>query len=525
VLVTSRRSTFSAHLGARTFPLKVLPRAESLALLRAHVHGQPFGADEEEALDAICAELGDLPLAVHLAGSFLARYRNVVTPAAYLAQLRDQTLLGHKSLQGYGAQNSPTGHDLHVGRTFALSWDRLDPTDPVDVIGRSLLQHAAFLAPGEPIPHVLLVAPIELPQDEADAMLIVQDALHRLLSLGLLDALESDVYTIHRLVTAFVQQVGGDSERARIAIEQILLTTAQHVNHSGNPARLLPLQSHLRAITDAARKREDVFAARLCNELSYHLQEVGDYRNARRYCEQALIIFEKRLGQEHLFTARCLNDLAEILRNEGAYDEARPLYERALTICEKQGGPDHPLTTTTSNNLALLLFAQQNYAEARPLLEHALVRSEKQLGSDDPDIVTNLNNLAELLRAQEDYAGARPLFERALAICEEHFEPDHPDTARALNNLANLLLDQKDYAEARLLYERALGIWERQRVPDHPNMARSLNNLATLLHTQGAYTEARPLYERALVICEFRLGPDHPFSQLVRDNLQSLPES
>ena len=130
-----------------------------------------------------------------------------------------------------------------------------------------------------------------------------------------------------------------------------------------------------------------------------------------------------------------------------------------------------------------------------------------------------------LLRGLGDRVVALEQVERALAICEKQLESDHPYTARALNNLANLLLDQKNYAEARLLYERALGILEKQRVPDHPNMARSLNNLATLLHTQGAYTEARPLYERALVICESRLGPDHPFSQLVRDNLQGLPES
>lgn len=152
VLVTSRRSAFSAHLGVRAFPLDVLPQAESLALLHALAHEQPYEADDAEALDAICSELGDLPLALHLAGSFLACYRDTTTPAAYLTELRDQALLEHESLQGDGAETSPTNHELHVGKTFALSWDRLDRADMVDTMARDLLLRAACLAPGEPIP-------------------------------------------------------------------------------------------------------------------------------------------------------------------------------------------------------------------------------------------------------------------------------------------------------------------------------------------------------------------------------------
>jgi NB-ARC domain len=112
VLVTSRHSTFSAYLGVRTLPLDVLQRAESLALLRALDHGQPFEAADAETLDAICAELGDLPLALHLAGSFLACYRHTITPVTYLAQLRSRALLEHPSLPRQsrrGARGAPAG--------------------------------------------------------------------------------------------------------------------------------------------------------------------------------------------------------------------------------------------------------------------------------------------------------------------------------------------------------------------------------------------------------------------------------
>lgn len=125
LLVTSRRADWELMLGVQTLPLDVLNRAESIALLRNH-----YPDADDAILDAIAEELGDLPLALHLAGSYLARYRRTISPAKYLEQLRDPALLQHRSLKG--REYSPTGHVQNVYRTIALSYDQLDPTDPVD---------------------------------------------------------------------------------------------------------------------------------------------------------------------------------------------------------------------------------------------------------------------------------------------------------------------------------------------------------------------------------------------------------
>jgi tetratricopeptide (TPR) repeat protein len=565
VLVTSRRSTFSAHLGVRTLPLGVLSRADSLALLRALAHEQPFEDADEPALDAICAELGDLPLALHLAGSFLARYRSVVTPATYLAQLRSPALLDHPSLKGHGAESSPTGHVLHVGKTFALSWERLDREHTVDALARDLLQRAACLAPGEPIPEGLLLATLGRPEADLEVMLARADALRRLHDLGLLEKPEPGTCRIHLLVTDFAQQTDGDHTAARAAVEKALLDEASSVNESGYPARLLPWQPHLHAVTDAARAREDKLAASLCNALGYHLRAIGDYPSARPYWDRALALHEKLFGPEHPNTAVSLYNLARLLQDQGALAEARPLIERALAIKERQLGPEHPTTAASLNNLARLLQDQGDFAAARPLYERVLVISEKRLGPEHPGTAASLNNLAGLLRDQGALAEARPLYERALAIREKRLGPEHPDTAQSLNNLAGLLADQEGLAEARALAERALAIYEKQLGPEHPDTAASLNNLGMLiqdqralaeviafferafaiyeqlgpehpdtalnlsnlakaLQDQGIFDEARSLYERALAISEARLGPEHPSIQIIRDNLQRLPK-
>ncbi|GAB4212765.1 MAG: hypothetical protein OHK0022_49040 [Roseiflexaceae bacterium] len=139
VLVTSRRATWSATLGVTAQPLDVLPLAESVALLRKHCPA----LDEADAAQ-IAEELGRLPLALHLAGSFLARYRTI-TPAGYLAKLRSPALLDHPSLQGRGVATMPTEREPNVSRVFALSFERLNPHDRTDILARQLLARAACI--------------------------------------------------------------------------------------------------------------------------------------------------------------------------------------------------------------------------------------------------------------------------------------------------------------------------------------------------------------------------------------------
>jgi tetratricopeptide (TPR) repeat protein len=521
VLVTSRRSTLSAHLGVLALPLDVLARAESLALLRALAHEQPFAADDEDALDAICAELGDLPLALHLAGSFLACYRDTTTPAAYPAELRDQALLEHESLQGDGTESSPTHHELHVRKTFAMSWDRLDPEGTVDAMARDLLLRAACLAPGEPIPHALLVATLGEPEDDRAARTQAK-ALRRLLDLGLLDKPKPDTYRIHRLVSAFAQQTDGDHTAARAAVEEALLGEAHRVNDSGYPAHLLPWQPHLRAVTDIARAREDEQAADLCNQFGGHLHDIGNYHEARIYYERGLAICEKLFGPEHLDTARHLNSLGLLLWDQDAPHEARSLFERILAIHERQLEPEYVNIATSMDNLALALQDLEDYAEARALHERALAIRESHCGAEHEDTGASLNNLANLLREQGDLSEARLLFERALAIAEIALGAEHPVTAKSLGNLAKLLSDQGDFIAARPLLERALATLEKQLGPEHPHTGTALDSLAKVLAAQEAYEEARALYERALTICEKQLGPDHPDIATTLNNLARL---
>jgi len=478
VLVTSRRRQWDRSLGVQPVPLTTLPRPVSIELLLK------FRADvlaDDPSLAAIAAELGDLPLALHLAGSFLERYAGAPggDPATYLEALRQGGLLQHPSLQGKFAGRSPTSHEAHVGRTFALSIERLKPEDETDALALALLARAAWFAPGEPIPRDLLLKTVKLDAGDSEVRLRAEDALGRLTALGLLEAGKAGGLVMHRLVAELARN-SGDGEEAPNAVEESLLGEAARLNGAGYPAPLLAWQPHLRAVVEKARRREDKRAALLCNELGSHLWMIGDYAGARPCWERALAIREKVLGAEHPVTATSLNNLGLLLKSQGDLSGARLYYDRALAIFEKVLGAEHPYTATSLNCLGLLL------------------------------------------KSQGDLSGARPYYERALALLEKFLGAEHPDTARSLSNLGVLFRSQGDLARARSYSERALAIREKALGAEHPATASSLNNLGALLDSQGDLSGARPYYERALAIFEARLGPNHPDTKIARRILEAL---
>jgi tetratricopeptide (TPR) repeat protein len=518
VLVTSRRARWDRALGIKAVALPTLPRERSVELLRR------FRPDADDVvLSRIAAELGDLPLALHLAGSFLDRFSQAFfgQPTAYLESLQKGGLLEHPSLQGKFSEALPTEHEVHVGRTFALSIERLNSEDGADALALALLARAAFFAPGEAIPRDLLLKTMALEDDEKVSFQ-VEDALGRLVALGLLESGAAGALVMHRLVAEFARDSG---EEVRNAVEKGLLAEAKRLNKAGIPGPLLAWQPHLRAITESAQSREDTIAAVLCNMLGYHLRMIGDYPGARPYYERALAIWEKVLGAEHRDTTTSLNNLGVLLQSQGDLAGARPYYERALEIWERVLGVEHPDTATSLNNLGGLLDSQGDFAGARPYYERALEIREKVLGAEHPNTATSLNNLGGLLQSRGDFAGTRLYYERALEIREKVLGAEHPDTAQSLNNIGFLLQSQGDLAGAHLYLERALTIHEKVLGAEHPDTATSLNNLGGLLDSQGDFAGARLYYEWALSIREKVLGAEHPDTALSLNNLGGLLQS
>jgi len=519
VLVTSRRGTWDAPLGVEVVSLIELRTDESVALLHRYLDVIPA---DEETLKAIADEVGHLPLALHLAGSYLARYKYDVSPAEYLSQLRSATLIEHPSFE-VATSISPTRYQLSLARTFTVSYQQLREADSRDGLALTILAIVACLAPGEPIPRDLVLQAATAARAERIRSEHYADAVWRLVELGLLEQGVEGALRMHRLLVAFVRQVGAEST-ACASVQQVLLERAKQVNRLGYPAALQSLRTHLRTVTDRAQRQGSELAADLSNELGYHLSHSGDYAGARLQYERALAISEQVFGPEHPRTAASLNNLGSLAQLQGDYASSHDYFERALVIRENTLGPEHSDTATVLNNLGGLLREQGDFAGARRYFERATAINERVLGPEHPKTAASLNNLGTVALRQGNLRDARRYLERALGIYERSFGPEHPETAIVLNNLGGTLRDEGDLGGARQYFERALAIRESTLGPDHPDTAVCLSNLGTLLREQGDLDNARPLLERALAIRERALGPEHSSTAMVLNNLGRLAQ-
>lgn len=556
VIITSRRGDWELALGVQMLALGVLGREESIALLQKHRPDLPL-----VTLDMIAEELGDLPLALHLAGCYLYRYRRIIDPEEYLTQLRDPLLLYHPSMCGDGI--SPTAHNQHVGRTFALSYDQLDSSDETDVLALRLLVHTAHFAPGEPIWYRLLVKTLEMPDDIPSA-LAVELAFGRLIELGLIET-EGDVsrpgtdtLRMHRLVAKFVRDVAHDQVVAtQQTVEAVVFDETASVNESGYPLPLLAWQLHLRSVVDIAQARGDLESARLCAELAQHLWKIGDYKGALPYAKKALEIQLAVLGEEDLVPAGGYNligqihlangDVSEAFNNfnqalaiqerklagkmdmslarthnllglwhlsHGEVRQAVNYFGEALTLAENLVGENNALTARYANNIGNALRRLNEYEVALPYLQRALAIGEKLYGTEHPDIAMNLNNIALVLHDLGRLVSARPYYERAIAIRRQTLGEEHAETALMISNLGSLLIDLGEFEIAEQTLQSALAIFDKTYLEPHPYTAFSLNNLGRLHLQQGKLARSHHYFARALAIRQAILTGYHPLKAL-----------
>jgi tetratricopeptide (TPR) repeat protein len=512
VLITSRNSQWPSDRALHVVALGVLSRAESITLLRS------YRADLSESdADAIAEELGDLPLALSLAGRFLASYQesSVGAPQTYLSNLRKK-LLDHRSLNP---------EERGVRATFAMSYEQLQPDQEIDALAIAALARAACFAANEPIPQALLEYSLgEVDPEDEDQALLRADAIKRLLQLGLVEQAGDGAVRIHRLIAEYAQQTINNPD-AQAQVERIVIAITHHLVNQGRPAQLLPLMPHLRHCYQVHDGLENLRSGELAFALGRAEQEQINYRAAEPLYQQALTIHQEQLGIKHPDTATSLNNLAYLYNAQGRYTEAEPLYQQALTIHQEQLGINHPDTATSLNNLAGLYEKQGRYTEAEPLFQQALTITQEQLGINHPNTASSLNNLAGLYESQGRYTEAEPLYQQALTIHQEQLSIKHPDTATSLNNLAGLYEKQGRYTEAEPLFQQALTIYQEQLGINHPSTATSLNNLAGLYEKQGRYTEAEPLYQQALTIRTEQLGITHPDTATSLNNLALLYKS
>ncbi|MEM7347233.1 MAG: tetratricopeptide repeat protein, partial [Chloroflexota bacterium] len=536
VLVTSQRANWARALQIKERPLPPLDHDESVALLQKLVPS----LKTNQATD-ISDALGHLPLALHLAGSFLSRYRQI-TPSQYLQQLQEIGLYKHPSLQGRGSDYSPTGHELNIFRTFAINLERLNPQNEIDSQARLLLACASQFAPSEPVERQLLV---EIISDEDDlfSQLTAEDALNRLITLGFLRSNEARTITIHQLLVIYANEILEEREKAQQLVETHIWEKIDSVWTNEFSLANLPIAPrHLHHITDAALTRNEIVAAKLAHVWGQYLLDRKTFETSQSYLETALTIlkangFEKHLeladlhlslgvfhwqvksiqtawphllqanqiyealvGEVHPKMANSLSLLGMLCNELSDYKNGQRYFERALAIYDQLPNPNPVEVAKTYYRLGTLHNRNGNYKESIGLLERALAIRNERLPANHVDIIQTLNALGAGSFYQGDYPKSISYIEQAYHLYKAEFGEESLYTAMALNNLGATLIQMQDYERAENSLRQAIALRQRLLGEGNVRLGATYSSLGHLFLKIGNFQDAGKYLEMALKI-------------------------
>lgn len=534
VVVTSRDAdsgTWGRH--ARIHRIENLQDADAEQVLIDHAPG----AGSREELLALSRRLGGLPLALHLAGTYLASdFRRWTSAADYQRALDASDPAGVLS----ALSTSEDDPRIVVTRTWEISLDGLAAHGLPQA--RPLLRLLCCFAVATPIPVALLVPEllgrVLLPSPAAADASGAADG-HRLLDQALRGLSRMGLLGIQPLVDApnapqavIIHPVVADTNRSQLIAAStqpdqvpanVLRETAVDLlaafaagldvdQPSGRSAGRLAV-AHLRAVltTVAPYLDEDHLAdllntiARVTNQLAFRYEiprQLEDLIEASRE-------YVSKLGGTH--PAAVAIRAAEALLSFGARRmvEAEHAYRSVLADQARLLGEDHPETLQTRHMVALTSAHQGRWAEAEDGFTQVLHARRQILGEEHLDTLTTLHCLAWVAAEQGRVEDAENLYSQVIAAARKTLGDSHMRIHGSQWHLASAITQQGRWDEAEAINRAILQSEQQHLGEDHLDTLATRSRLAWIAAERGRWKEAETAFREILKSQQRILGDDH----------------
>lgn len=508
VLVTSRRAHAPLWRGAVLHRLDVLPLDDAAQVL---CDLAPEAGTLHDARN-VARRLGCLPLALNLAGSYLAHQ---LLESWTMNDYRDHLHDNAPDLIDQGADSTDARH--LVSRTWQITLEQLTAQGLPEAT--TLLRLLSCFGP-EPLPlHILarnaaVLHGLEppLPRNRLDLALR-----------GLLD---------HSLAT-FTQSAAGircvqvhglllDSIHAGIPIGQRSVYVQAATRLLGEePAaadteQLRLIAPHVTALLHRTDELTVSSVVPLAVRTAQAIHDAGDYPAALALATLAGDTSERLQGSEHPDTLAARHQQGDSLRRTAKPAEAERLLRQVLRLRGQVLGDDHPDTLRTAALLALPLFLLGRRPESLDQLQQAIEGQRRALGEDHEETLKSRALQLEFLAATghtDDFLRAGP---PTVSACERVLGTGHPVTVIAYSNYAFGLLHAGSPAEAEAAGRRALEARLHAHGPDHPLTYSAKLVLSWALMLVGDHDQAVPLMREAAAGRERLLGADHQLTLKAR---------
>jgi tetratricopeptide (TPR) repeat protein len=535
VLVTSRDGSPASWASwCRRHRLEMLPADPAAAVLADHAGHHPgLGSDEDARMMA--ARLGGLPLALKIAGSYLAEAAAI--PAAFADSGLIRTYRQYMdALQGGdlealfpvpGGQLTAEQARGLIGRTWELTLERLDARQLPEA--RRVLQLLAVFADA-PLPYELLLSPKVLAKSslfpEISGARLWQ-VISTLDDFGLLELRAAmpelagiGVAQLHPLVRDTSRSVV-DSKRRVMFLELAsrLLEQAVRGRVPENPVTwpiYQLLAPHIEGIFESLAREPG------CSDRAAESAALSAYTYARYLSKQGLktqaetlfrVVLEAQtriLGADNPSTLNTRFHLAREVAARGDHAAAEAEHRAVLEALTRILGADNPSTLRTRHELAHEVAARGDHASAEAEHRVVLEAETRILGADFPSTLRTRHCLAHEVAARGDHAAAEAEHRAVLEAETRILGAEDLYTLVTRRCLAGDIAARGDHPAAEAEYRAVLEAHTRILGADNPSTLNTRIRLAGEIAARGDHPAAEAEY-RAVLEAETRiLGADNP---------------
>jgi tetratricopeptide (TPR) repeat protein len=462
---------------------------------------------EKEAAKAVVKQLGGLPLAIEIAGAYLAHI-SACTFHQYKTILEENL----KAALDGNMLSSCTKHECDLFATLKVSESLLAKSPLLkEIIDFLAWSSSAFTGIS------LVAAVLDRKEPELIQPLSLGVTLKILQKSG-----DGTRYDLHRLVRKVQQEqypIAGRSEW----VDMVCLRLGKWFEDRRKEFKKLPEFEaefdHLKEWLGHAQSLFPVHAARLTwlqANLHYHW---GKYSESYRLVQSAFSMLGNINDLDLKLKADILNDLGTTSSLLGKYTVAFTYHQQALDIRLKQFGGLHPGIADSYNNIGSNLDAMGNHNEALQKKQKALSIRLQLFGEQHPATAMSYNNIGYTYGKMGNHEEALKYLEKALAIFFQLFGEQHPDTAMSYDGVGVTLDAMGKHEDALKYKEKALSIRLQLFGEQHPATATSYNNIGYTYGEMRKHEEALQKKEKALSIRLQLFGEQHPATAKSYDNI------
>ena len=496
----------------------------------------PDSGNRDQAA-ALADRLGGLPLALRLAGRYLADVHRrpalegqITTFADYRATL---------DIEGIAAVfPNPDGHLTNtqardvIAHTWELSLTLLETRSGLPQ-ARSLLRLLSVLADA-PVPYQAILDASTMAASSLFpglnttrlASLITSLDTFGLLSLGspgagLPETRSLATLRLHPLIRDASLFHLHDTRQAsaifRLAA-QLLTRAADRPGSYSDAANwdlfrlLAPHPKHLLIQAAAAsHPRSEVIsnATQVASLVTRYMAAIGLFTTAISEGSTIRTIAARVLGDEHPDVLDNRADMASFTGGAGDEAGARDQYCALIPICERVLGADNEVTLLYRSNLAWFTGHAGDATAARDQCAALLPLAVVALGDENGVVLSIRNKLALFTGAAGDAKTARDQYLALLPSMRRTLGPTDIITLQAEEQLANWVGNAGDLAAARNQLTDLLSVLRQVLGPEHPDTLSTRSYLAHWTGRAGNPATARDQLAVLLPILQRVLGPEH----------------